>query len=146
MVIFQRFLFGVINRVFLAWELFHSYDTKDGFARSSLAKTRKRIGLETFFGKSSQGREAYIIEATSRTAFRKGNWVLIPPYNGPAVNDLVNIELGNLEEYALYNLDEDLSQQVNLASSQPDKLKEMIDDFVAVRGEDFNKIEQLELK
>jgi arylsulfatase A-like enzyme len=102
--------------------------------------------LPTFLGMSTQGRGSYILEATSRTAFRKGNWVLIPPYEGPAVNELVDIELGNLEDYGLYDLSKDPTQQENLAAMRPEKLEEMIASFIAERGDDFNNIEQLELK
>ena len=102
--------------------------------------------LQAFLGNSSQGRDAYVIEATSRTAFRQGDWVLIPPYEGPAVNELVDIELGNLEEYGLYRLSEDPAQQENLAGTYPEKLEEMIASFVQIRGEGFRNIEQLELK
>lgn len=102
--------------------------------------------IQTFMGTSTEGRESYIIEATSRTAFRKGNWVLIPPYEGPPINELVDIELGNLEDYGLYDLSKDPAQQENLASVNPEKLKAMITSFIAERGNDFNNIEQLELK
>src|SRR5210317_1711825 len=63
--------------------------------------------LNTLTGKDTSGREELVLEATTRTAFRKGDWVLIPPYPGPAVSYYVNIELGNDKEYALYNLKED---------------------------------------
>jgi arylsulfatase A-like enzyme len=102
--------------------------------------------LEVFMGKSQEGREELIIEATSRTALRKGNWVMIPPYNGPAVNQSVNIELGNSPEYQLYNLNEDIGQQNNLAESKPEKLQEMLKTFESIRGTGSRKIEQLELK
>nr|WP_243641697.1 arylsulfatase [Maribacter algicola] len=88
--------------------------------------------LDVFLGKSKDGREALVIEATSRTAFRKGEWALIPPYNGAARNDLVNIELGNDTVYQLYNLKEDMGQKENLALSHPDKLQEMIREYHAI--------------
>ena len=72
--------------------------------------------------------------------------MLIPPYKGPAINDRVNIELGNAQEYQLYNLAEDLGEQNNLAEANPDKLQEMIATFESIRGKDAGKIEQLELK
>jgi hypothetical protein len=97
-------------------------------------------------GKSNQGREELIIEATSRTALRKGDWAMIPPYNGPAKNEMVNIELGNSGEFLLYNLKNDIGQQENLAQSEPEKLQEMIETFKKIRGEGFGNIEQLELK
>ena len=77
---------------------------------------------------------------------RKGDWVLIPPYKGPAVNKSVNIELGNSDQFQLYNLKEDLGQQNNLAGSYPEKLQEMISTFEQIRGVDFQNVEQLELK
>lgn len=102
--------------------------------------------LEVLMGKSQQGRKELIIEASSRTALRKGDWVMIPPYKGPAVNNLVNIELGNSLQYQLYNLKEDLGEQNNLAESEPEKLQEMIKTFENLRGTGSEKMEQLELK
>src|SRR5690606_11411347 len=42
--------------------------------------------LAALLGDSDQGRTELILEATSRTALRKGDWVMIPPYNGPERN------------------------------------------------------------
>ena len=102
--------------------------------------------LNVFLGKSEEGREELVIEATSRTAYRKGQWIMIPPYEGPAVNKMVNIELGNSDNFKLYNLDEDPGQQINLAEEKPEKLREMIEDFEEIRGKEYGKIEALELK
>ena len=102
--------------------------------------------LDVFMGKSENGREELMLEATSRTALRKGDWVLIPPYKGPTISINVNIESGNAKEYQLYNLKEDIGQQNNLATTQSGKLKEMIIAYEKIRGESNMKIEQLELK
>lgn len=102
--------------------------------------------LNVFLGKSQEGREELVLEATTRTALRKGDWVMIPPYKGPAVNQSVNIELGNSDQFQLYNLKDDLGQQNNLAGSHPEKLQEMISAFEQIRGTEFQKVEQLELK
>jgi arylsulfatase A-like enzyme len=102
--------------------------------------------LDVLLGKSQKGREELVIEATSRTAFRKGDWAMIPPYDGPAVNTQVNIELANADEYQLYNIKEDIGQQNNLAKSKPEKLQEMITAFQAIRGVGDSEIQQLELK
>ncbi len=102
--------------------------------------------LNTFLGKSQEGREELILEATTRTALRKGDWVLIPPYKGPAINKYVNIELGNLPDFGLYHLKEDLGQQENVAAKHPEKLAEMKATFEAIRGMEFSEVEQLELK
>lgn len=102
--------------------------------------------LDVFMGKSFTGRNELILEATSRTALRKGNWAMIPPYKGPAINKDVNIELGNSPEYQLYNLENDKGQNKNLAKENPAKLDEMLKIFEKIRGSDFQNIEQLELK
>jgi len=102
--------------------------------------------LELLMGQSDEGRDEMVIEATSRTAFKRGDWVMIPPYEGPAVNDKVQIELGNDSDFQLYNLTEDIEQQNNLAALKPVKLQEMLKAFEAIRGDDYGKIEKLELK
>ncbi|WP_221409496.1 sulfatase family protein [Marinoscillum furvescens] len=102
--------------------------------------------LEVFLGKSEAGREQLVLEATSRTAFRQGDWVMIPPYKGPAVNKQVNIELGNSDEYQLYNLKSDIGQQKNLADSEPERLAAMLADFNKIRGNALEGVQQLELK
>ena len=102
--------------------------------------------MDLLMGKSDQGRDELVIEATSRTAFKKGDWVMIPPYKGPAVNEKVQIELGNDSDFQLYNLAQDIGQQNNLADSQPEKLQEMLTDFEAIRGEGYGKTQKLELK
>jgi arylsulfatase A-like enzyme len=102
--------------------------------------------LDVFMGKTEQGREELIIEATSRTALRKGDWIMIPPYEGPAVNKQVNIELGNSNEYQLYNLLADPGQKKNLAKQKPEKLMDMISTFEEIRGKDYGQVEQLKLE
>ncbi len=94
--------------------------------------------LDVLLGDSSQGRTDLILEASSRTALRKGDWVMIPPYDGPERNQQVNIELGNSKEYQLYNLKDDIDQQNNLAKTEPDTLKEMIARYEAIRGQSGN--------
>ena len=89
--------------------------------------------LDAFLGKADAGRDALIIEAKTKTALRKGDWVMIPPNDGKAINTKVNIELGNSKEYQLYNLRQDIAQQNNLAQRNPDKLQEMIDSYTALR-------------
>jgi arylsulfatase A-like enzyme len=102
--------------------------------------------LNVFLGKETRGREELILEATGRTALRKGDWVLIPPYDGPAVAPQVKIELGNAKEFQLYNLSNDLGEQQNLAGDQQEKLEEMKSTFKAIRGGISSEAEKLELK
>ncbi|MBK8503384.1 MAG: arylsulfatase [Saprospiraceae bacterium] len=129
---------AVISQVDLLASLAALVQSKEGTSDS-------RDFLSVLLGESQSGRDELVLEATSRTALRKGDWVLIPPYPGPAKNTSVNIELGNSIEYQLYNLHDDLSQQNNLANSNPEKLKEMMDTFQKIRG-DYRDTEALELK
>lgn len=102
--------------------------------------------LDEFLGTETVGRENLIIEATSRTAYKKGDWVMIPPYKGPTIEELVNIELGNENEFQLYHLKEDIGQKYNLAVSNPEKLHEMIIEFEKLRGDGYRNIQNIELK
>jgi len=102
--------------------------------------------MDVFLGKTNDGRENLIIEATTRTAFRQGDWVLIPPYKGSAVNKIKKIETGNSKEFQLYNLKEDIGQKNNLAKANPEKLQEMIHSFETIRGKSYNNIEQPNFK
>ncbi|MGQ8337635.1 sulfatase family protein [Sunxiuqinia sp. A32] len=113
---------------------------------ASQTATDSQNKLDVFMGKSEEGRETLILEATSRTALREGDWLMIPPYEGPAVNTMVNIELGNSEEFQLYNLKEDIGQQNNLAQEMREKLDEMMSKFISLRGENYTNTKQLELK
>lgn len=101
--------------------------------------------LNVLLGKSDNGRKNLIIEATSRTALRSGDWIMIPPYNGPEINTEVNIELANSSGLQLYNLKEDIGQQNNLAATETAKVYEMFELFKELRGGEFAKIKQLEL-
>ena len=98
------------------------------------------------FKNTGKGREELVIEATSRTAFRQNNWVMIPPYDLIAVHPRVNIELGNSKDHLLFNLEEDISQQNDLSKSNPDKLKEMISRYEEILGSDKKKAKKLELE
>jgi arylsulfatase A-like enzyme len=102
--------------------------------------------IDVLMGKSNKGRKSLVIEANTKTAFRQGDWLMIPPYPGDAILEEVNIELGNSKEYQLYNLKNDIGQKNNLAKSQPKLLSEMIKSFELIRGKDYKNVEKLELK
>ena len=101
--------------------------------------------LDAFMGISEVGRTDYIYEASSKTALRSGDYVMIPPYKGAAVNTQVNVELGNSAEYQLYNVKEDISQKTNLAKSNIEKLEEMKALYSKLRGK-TGKVEELVLQ
>ena len=81
--------------------------------------------LQALLGKSPQGRSGLILGRNDILSYRNGDWVLIPPHEGPKVFTNVNIESGRSQMYQLYNLSEDPGQTNNLADSQPEKLEEM---------------------
>ena len=78
--------------------------------------------LDVFLGKSENGRDELVLEAAGRLCFRKGNWALIPPYNGPEFRET---ELGNLKDFGLFDLSADCGQTTNVADQNPEKLEEM---------------------
>ena len=82
--------------------------------------------LDVFLGKSENGRDELVLEAAGRLCFRKGNWALIPPYNGPEFRET---ELGNLKDFGLFDLSADRGQTTNVADQNPEKLEEMKSDM-----------------
>jgi arylsulfatase A-like enzyme len=102
--------------------------------------------LAVLLGQSKEGREELILEATTRTALRSGDYIMIPPYQGPAIQNQVNIELGNDKVYQLYNLKTDLGQRNNIADSEPELLEKLKRRFEEIRGLSSGEVEQLELK
>lgn len=134
---------GVSEALVCQMDLLNSVAT---LLNKEIPKTDSKNMMDVFLGKSSNGRESLILEATSRTAIRKGDWLMIPPYpNSPSYNEMVEIELGSSKEYQLYNLKEDIGQQNNLAEKRKEKLDELIADFEVLRG-DYQNTEKLELK
>lgn len=102
--------------------------------------------MDVFLGKSKQGREHLILEATTRTALRSGDWVLIPPYKGERISKEVQIELGNSPKYQLFNLVEDPGQKNDLSETNPVKLKELIALYESIRGREVSYDEDFILK
>jgi arylsulfatase A-like enzyme len=124
-------------------------DLLNSFAALAGADAKLEDGqnlLPVLMGESLKGRESLILEANSRTVLRHHNWAFIPPYKGAKINKEVNIELGNSEDYQLFNLKKDPNQKENLAKSEPKKLDELKAIFLEVRGENNAEIKELELK
>ncbi len=102
--------------------------------------------INVLLGKSQYGRDELVLEASSRTALRMGDWVMIPSYNGATVNKQVNIELGNAPEFMLFNLKDDVGQKMNLAKQNNEKLQEMVARFNDIRAGYNSEVKALELK
>lgn len=78
--------------------------------------------LDVLLGKSRQGRTDLVIEASRKLAYRKNNYVLIPPYKGKKAHISGN-EMGNLQEYSLFDLLNDPKQIKDLSMILPDTLE-----------------------
>ncbi len=82
--------------------------------------------LDALLGKDRKGRD-WLIEhsANGRLSIIRGDWKYIEPGPGPRIAVNTNIELGNDTLPQLYNLRDDIGEQVNLASANPAKLEEL---------------------
>ncbi len=89
--------------------------------------------LDAFLGKSDVGRTSLILGQNNITAYRKGDYVLIPPHKGPKIN-WVNHETGNDLNNQLYNLKEDRSQQQNLATQNPEMVQSMLQEIEIIKN------------
>ena len=81
--------------------------------------------LDAFLGKTERGRDSLVLEAIGRKSYLKRDWVLIPPHSGNPIISTVGIESGASNEYQLYRLIDDRSQQNNLAEEFPQKVMQM---------------------
>jgi arylsulfatase A-like enzyme len=82
--------------------------------------------LPVLLGKSQTGRD-HLIEHAGVLSIIKDEWKYIEPGKGPKINKNINIELGNGPQPQLYNLKTDLGEKHNLASENPQRIKEMAD-------------------
>lgn len=87
--------------------------------------------LSTLLGKSRKGRVGLVTEAMGRLAYRQGNRSLIPPYKGSEQNETGN-ELGNIQDWGLFNLSEDPHQQQNLVNEETEIFKKMKNEFLSL--------------
>lgn len=94
--------------------------------------------IDVFFGKSNHGRESQVLEACGRLAYKKGNFELIPPYKGSKRNITKN-ELGNLQDWALFDVSKDRGQLNDIAAEKPQLLKEMQDEFYQAVGNRYKR-------
>lgn len=81
--------------------------------------------LPAFIGKSIKGRDELIVEGVRTLAYRYKDWVMIPPHSGASYWELTDTETGCSPEYQLYNLREDIHQDINAATDNPNVLNEL---------------------
>ena len=90
--------------------------------------------LDALLGRSDVGRKNLVLGQNNITAFRQGDWVLIPPHKGQKIFGYVNIESGRDSIYQLYNIKEDVAQQNNLVGQFPDKVRVMKQELNIIRS------------
>ena len=80
--------------------------------------------IDVFLGKRQGGRRRMVVEAGGRLAYRADHYALIPPYHGAKTNETGN-ELGVVDDFTLYDLAADPTQQTDVTAANP-RLKERL--------------------
>ena len=81
--------------------------------------------LDQLLGKSDKSRDHFVHEGNSTMALISGDWKYIVPKNGPKISQYTNIEMGNDPNPQLYKLSDDIGEAKNVATENPEKLKEL---------------------
>ncbi len=90
--------------------------------------------MNSLQGKTDTGRKDIVLEGSGgKVAYRRGNWVLIPPYKGPAKFLDVNIESGYSSEYQLYNIKDDPGEKRNIYKDNTQIADEMLKAFEGIK-------------
>ena len=102
--------------------------------------------LNAFMGTELKARENLIIEAQGRLGYRSGDWIMMPPYKGSQRN-LTGNELGNLDEFSLFDVKSDKGQKSNVAGRHPELLERLKQEFfVQTDGFYRSEVEEEPLK
>lgn len=89
--------------------------------------------LPALLGKSNTGRTV-LIEQAGSLSLRQGQWKFIAPSQGARIQATTNMELGNDAEPQLYDLAADPGERTNLATTRPDKVRELTAALDAIRS------------
>lgn len=79
--------------------------------------------LPALVGTSTTGR-TLLVEQAGSVSLRQGRWKYIAPSKGPKTNQ-TNTELGNDPDPQLYDLATDPAERANLATTRPEKVREL---------------------
>jgi arylsulfatase A-like enzyme len=85
-------------------------------------------------GDSAEGRAQLVQHSAGTLALVRGPWKYIAPSRGAAVNQNVNIELGNDPLAQLYDLARDPGERNNLAAERPELVSELAAELERLRG------------
>ena len=88
--------------------------------------------MRALLGEDPMGRDV-IVEHAGGLALREGRWKYIEPSEGPRRSEQTNTELANDPSPQLYDLDTDIGETKNLASTQPDRVRTMAQRLEAIR-------------
>jgi arylsulfatase A-like enzyme len=80
--------------------------------------------LPALLGASNTAR-AVLVEQAGSLSVRQGQWKYIAPSRGPRINPNTKTELGNDPEPQLYDLASDEGERNNLATTRPEKVREL---------------------
>ncbi len=80
--------------------------------------------LPALLGASKTAR-AVLVEQAGSLSVRQGQWKYIAPSQGPRINPNTKTELGNDPESQLYDLASDAGERNNLATTRPEKVREL---------------------
>ena len=112
-----------------------SFAALAGVALDSDAGPDSANVLDALSGQSDAGRAEIVLEGIqAKTVLRRGDWVFIPPHEGPPVNTNVNIETGNAPAPQLYDLSGDIGQIENVASAHPAIAEQMANRLRDIRA------------
>lgn len=93
--------------------------------------------LAALLGENKKGRKSLVLEANGKTAYRTGDWALIPPFEGAPLSWHSNVETAISLDYQLYNLKNDPDQTNNLATSNSKMLAKLLAEFETIRGKEY---------
>ncbi|MDH3430768.1 MAG: arylsulfatase [Gammaproteobacteria bacterium] len=84
--------------------------------------------LDAWLGRSARGRDLLLLESVGGLSLRDGNWKYIVPFSGKTLPDWLpakGIEGGISPEPQLYDLGNDIREQLNLAPDRPNRVRDM---------------------
>lgn len=91
--------------------------------------------LAALTGLDAEGRSELVTEGVqAKTVLRQGDWVYIPPHDGPRYSPGVGNETGNSYWEQLFDVSGDVGQIRNLAPDHPEKVSEMRRRLVEIRA------------
>jgi len=117
---------GVSSAMISQIDLLASFASLTGQEIPENSVTDSFNNLQVLLGKSDKDRDFIVEHALNGTlSVIKGTWKYIEPSDGPKINVNTNTELGNEPEPQLYDLEHDTGEINNLATKNPDKVKEL---------------------